>query len=209
FLAQSIRHIRFFVLLALVLATVAGELSTDLRQEIDEILDEAVTVSRSRTPDADVEFSINLLVEIALRALSPGVNDTYTAVACCDRISSALAAPIAHGLRDGLRADGYGIARLCIPNQTLETILNTSFGPLRRASQGNVLMTRHILEALSRLGELADGDGLELVQNHARLVIEEAEKMKLHDDDLTFLRRTGRPLLRRQVPLKPYSEFKA
>ncbi|MGH8598824.1 MAG: DUF2254 domain-containing protein, partial [Gammaproteobacteria bacterium] len=50
----------------------------------------AFVLGSQRTPVQDVEFAVNQLVEIAVRALSPGVNDPFTAVACVDRLGAAL-----------------------------------------------------------------------------------------------------------------------
>jgi len=50
----------------------------------------AFVLGNQRTAAQDVEFSVNQLVEIAVWALSPGINDPFTAVACVDRLGSAL-----------------------------------------------------------------------------------------------------------------------
>ncbi|MDZ7722567.1 MAG: DUF2254 domain-containing protein [candidate division KSB1 bacterium] len=47
-------------------------------------------IGNKRTPEQDVEFSIHQLVEVAARALSPGINDPFTAIACIDRLGSVL-----------------------------------------------------------------------------------------------------------------------
>ena len=58
------------------------ELDNDLRTEICSL----ISVGERRTPEASVEFEISALVEVALRALSPGINDSFTACACIDRL---------------------------------------------------------------------------------------------------------------------------
>jgi len=50
----------------------------------------AFVIGNQRTAAQDVEFSFNQLVEIAVRALSPGINDPFTAIACVDRLGSGL-----------------------------------------------------------------------------------------------------------------------
>ena len=135
-----------------------------------------------------MEFSINLLVEIALRALSPGVNDTFTAIACIDRVSSALVEPVRKGLRDDIRADEDKVPRIRLPGLTLEDLMSTAFHPLRRASIGNVLMAKHLIDALARLAEIGDGDAVEIMRAHRKMVIETAQKGNLTKTDLAFLR---------------------
>jgi uncharacterized membrane protein len=53
-------------------------------------LNDAFVFGNQRTASQDVEFSFLQMVEIAVRALSPGINDPFTAIACVDRLGSAL-----------------------------------------------------------------------------------------------------------------------
>ena len=59
-------------------------------QEVREAIGEAIIVGSQRTPSQDIEFAISQLVEIAVRALSPSVNDPFTAIRCADRLASAM-----------------------------------------------------------------------------------------------------------------------
>ncbi len=177
-----------FVVKGQVFAATTGKPQEDDEDEFrDKVLD-LITISEFRSPDADVEFSINLLVEIALRALSPGVNDTFTAIACIDRVSSALVEPVRKGLRDDIRADEDKVPRIRLPGLTLEDLMSTAFHPLRRASIGNVLMAKHLIDALARLAEIGDGDAVEIMRAHRKMVIETAQKGNLTKTDLAFLR---------------------
>lgn len=169
------------------LARMTRKLEGETRDEIAAKIRDAITTSDSRSPDSDIEFSINLLIEIALRALSPGVNDTFTAVTCIDRISSALVRPVRSGLRDHIRSDSDRVPRVYLPGMTLEDLLNAAFHPLRRASSANVLMTKHILDALSRLYNIGDTDACELIKQHADLVVAGAEQSGLLESDLKFV----------------------
>ena len=47
-------------------------------------------LGKDRTPKQDIAFAIRQLVEVALRALSPGVNDPFTAVECINRLGEGL-----------------------------------------------------------------------------------------------------------------------
>ena len=78
-----------FVIPTSALAAVAGASAIDERLG-DQIRNKMILGPR-RTATQDVEFSIAQLVEIAARALSPGVNDFYTAIACVDHLAAALA----------------------------------------------------------------------------------------------------------------------
>ncbi len=87
-------------------------------EECDDAIRSAFATGLSRTPSQDIEFSIDELVEIALRALSPGINDPFTAITCIHWLAAALASL---GGRDLARdADGrlYGAERVyCLADE--------------------------------------------------------------------------------------------
>ena len=170
------------------------------REALEDAFGEAITLAPSRTPQADVGFAINLLIEIALRALSPGVNDTFTAIVCVDRISSALADPVRVGLRGDVRRDAHGEARLIVPGLSIEELINTAFAPLRRAARGNVLMGEAVLRALGRLLEIARAQAREPLETQMRLLVTEAVQRengtKGPKADMQRLRSVHRDLMR-------------
>jgi uncharacterized membrane protein len=59
---------------------------------LERAIDHGIHIGRHRTLTQDSEFGISQVVEIAIRALSPAVNDTYTGVACVDWLADALLA---------------------------------------------------------------------------------------------------------------------
>lgn len=186
-----------FVLRGQMIARTDRPLSTNERRLLRLALRDAAATSPSRTTEADVAFAIHLLIEIALRALSPGVNDTYTAIACVDRLSAALAVAVRQGLPGDVHMHGDR-PRLVVPGIALAGIFNLSFGPLRRAARGNVLMLAAILNALSRLYDLTEADGAtaRMLREHARLTLGAAQRSDLQPDDLVFLRRRHAQLYR-------------
>ena len=165
----------------------------------EEGLAGAIALTSTRSPEADVEYAVNLLIEIALRALSPGINDTYTAIACVDRLSAALAAPVREGLRGEVRLL-HGTPRLVVPNLSLSGLVATMFGPLRRAASGNVLMHEAMLDALARLHAEAEPGARRLLRREARLVLAEAARASLLSDDMRLLRRRAGAVLRHDRP---------
>lgn len=165
-----------------------GETLLELTEEVDEetgtqLLD-AIVIEASRSDASNIEFSINLLIEIALRALSPGVNDTFTARACVDSLSNALAGPIRHGLPSYHRCDDDGTPRLVVPGLSLKSMIGTGFHPLRRASRDNILMARAVAKALERLSKIASKDSLPLLKEHAKLLKSELEKAGHRKEDI-------------------------
>lgn len=142
-------------------------------------LDDQVTAAAPlldvRTPEGDLRFSVNLLVEIALRALSPGVNDTFTAIACVDRLSAALATARSRGLSLGVYLDSGGTARVVSPTITADTLFLEAFPPMRRAARSNGLMTAAIHRAIARMIAAADADSRQTMLDELILLAEEVD----------------------------------
>ena len=170
-------------------------LEDDALESLEASFESAMTLGESRTPQEDVSFAINLLVEIALRALSPGVNDTFTAIVCVDRLSSALVRPVRDGLRHHVVRDGEDRPRLILPGETLEELLDTAIAPMRRAARGNLMMTDALLRALGRLLEVARDEVRPVLREHMRLLMDRGQEITDAEDRGT-LRARYRELLR-------------
>ncbi|MDF2368760.1 DUF2254 domain-containing protein, partial [Sneathiella sp.] len=125
--------------------TLGEEVMIKATQELDEetvdAIQKQISIRPSRSEDSPIEFSVNLLLEIALRALSPGVNDTFTAIATVDGISDALSqAETQEAATASIHKDEDGNIRLMIPQLSIGNLINQAFHPLRQASGGNILM---------------------------------------------------------------------
>ncbi|MCA8930197.1 MAG: DUF2254 domain-containing protein [Alphaproteobacteria bacterium] len=156
-----------------------------------------------RTTTEDLAFSITLLVEIALRALSPGVNDTFTAVACADRLASSLLWVRRARLNLGVYTDPAGGARVTAPHATVSELIESAFTPLRRASATNMLMCRSLVDALATLGLGVGLPGEETVRRELQLVQAEFEASTALDPDKAVIRDLVERALRHEVGRKP------
>lgn len=108
-----------------------------------------------RTPVQDVEFSFNQLVEVAVRALSPGINDPFTAVTCLDRIGSALCRLAGRETPSPYRRDEEGVLRVIAPPDTFATIVDTAFNQIRQSARSNAAVTIRLMETISRVARFA------------------------------------------------------
>lgn len=153
----------------------AQVIASDPAAMADHVLDLVVIAGR-RTSQDDIRFSINLLMEIALRALSPGVNDSFTAIACVDRLASSFAAVAEKDFGDGVYADEEGAARVVSPAESIGGLLTGAFGPLRRASRNNILVGQTILRALSRLALRLQGEDRDAAEAEIALMREEVDR---------------------------------
>jgi uncharacterized membrane protein len=129
--------------------------SARVTDPVIETAAEQVVLGPKRTPTQDVEFSIDALVEIALRALSPGINDPRTAITCIDRLTAALAHLMRSGERSPLVYDDDGTLRLITSPTTFEEAMDAGFNQIRQAAEGHVSVLIRMVEGLIELAEIA------------------------------------------------------
>ncbi len=111
----------------------------------------AVKLGRHRNLDQDLEFAIAQLVEIALRALSPAINDTYTALYCIDWLAEAIRGLANLPEQTGIWSSEDGKVSILFPPLQFRDIVKTAFDLLRQASIGNAVVKIHLLRTWSRL----------------------------------------------------------
>lgn len=111
-----------------------------------------IVVGPERTMLQDTEFGVAQLVEVALRALSPGINDPFTAMACTDRLGAALVALASHPPTPHVWPGPSGMLRLTrLRVATFDGTLRAAFDPLRQAARGQVSVLIRLAEALGRI----------------------------------------------------------
>jgi len=134
------------------------------------------TVGRQRTTFQDAGFGIRQIVDIALKALSPGINDTTTAVTCVQYLSAVLARLAARRLADPCRTDG-GKVRVIVRGANFPGLLGEAFEQIRRNAEGNVAVLLAMLDALEVVaGRTHDAGRLLAVARHVELIAEVARR---------------------------------
>jgi uncharacterized membrane protein len=106
-----------------------------------------------RTLPQDVSFGFDQLVEIALRALSPAVNDTFTGMTCVDWIADCLCriAPVWHPHR--VRRDSEGQIRVIAFQPSFDRLVERTFDTIRQAAVGMPAIMIRQLDALAKVIE--------------------------------------------------------
>lgn len=112
---------------------------------------DAFIIGSERVPTQDIEFGFRQLVEIAARALSPGLNDVFTAVAVIDNISAGLTDIFARGLQPSTRRDRNGALRLVLDVADYSSIVGEAFDQIRHSGRGNPAILLRLADAISRL----------------------------------------------------------
>lgn len=129
------------------------------RRAIDEReLRRGINVGEQRTFEQDPKYAIRLLVDIAIRALSPAVNDPTTAVQALDQIGDLLLWLGLSRLDIGECHDGDGKLRLVVPSPGWEDFVRLAFDEIRSYGATSVQVTRRMTALLADLiSALPDG----------------------------------------------------
>jgi uncharacterized membrane protein len=113
----------------------------------------AIDLARERTFEQDPKYPIRLLVDIAIKALSPAINDPTTAVQAMDQIEDLLRRLGRRDLDAGHARDSDGVFRLIFPMPTWEDYLALAFDEIRQFGATSVQVMRRLRSALAGLME--------------------------------------------------------
>ncbi len=119
----------------------------------EDALLSAVRLGRERTFEQDPKYPIRLLVDIAIKALSPAINDPTTAVQTIDQLEDLLRRLGAAELDAGYAADENGALRLVFPTPTWEDYLTLAFDEIRQFGSSSVQVMRRMRSALVGLAD--------------------------------------------------------
>jgi uncharacterized membrane protein len=103
----------------------------------------------SRTLQQDLEFGVLQIVDIALKAISPAVNDPSTAISCVDQLSRVLIRFASREPPESMLFDPPGMIRVIILWTDFDRMLDSAFEQIRLYSQGDIAVSLRMLRALS------------------------------------------------------------
>ena len=122
---------------------------------MDRVLRKGVILAEERTITQDPAFALRAIVDIALRALSPAVNDPTTAVQALDGIDALLLEFAARDLQRGRITGEDGALRLVYPNMVWEDLLDLSLTEIRHYGADSPQIARRLRALLLGLAEQA------------------------------------------------------
>jgi len=133
----------------------------------------AVDIGPTRTMQQDFEFGVIQIVDIALRAMSPAVNDPSTAISCVDQLSRIMIKWVS---RTPPPSHYYGpphVLRLFIPWISLDGLLDTAFEQIRHYAAGDAAVTLRLMRAFNDIASAAPNSEVRVKLLHrARRVAE-------------------------------------
>ena len=107
-------------------------------------------IGRERSPAQDIRFLMDKLVDIAARALSPGVNDPYTAISCIDWLNAFFVKIGQREISSPYRRDEHGRIALIVSRPDFETLLAEYWDKLRTYVEKDRNVTLHMLKSAVR-----------------------------------------------------------
>ena len=148
------------------------------RNLADKELMQAIRLGTERTFEQDPKYPIRLLVDIAIKALSPAINDPTTAVQAIDQIEDLLRRLAQRDLDSGLAMDREGVLRLVVPMPTWEDYLTLAFDEIRQFGANSLQVMRRLRAALTGLAEsttvAARAESMQRYLRHLDRVIEQS-----------------------------------
>jgi len=167
-------------------------------------LQAAFSLSRYRTMEQDAAFGIRQIVDVALKSLSPGINDTTTGVTCVDYLTTILARlaprqiPSSHRYEDGN-------LRVIAKGPSFQSLLSEGFDQIRESAKGNLGIMQRMLGSLETIASLtADSSRRQALHEHVEWIAELGRRTLESPHDRTcFERRLGQ--VREALKTEPVS----
>jgi uncharacterized membrane protein len=167
-------------------------------ERLEKQLRHAFQVGNVRTPTQDVAYAVNQLVEMAVRAMSPAINDPFTAMTCLDYIGEGLGLFIQQGEKSSQYYDGEGRLRLLLEPVTFDELLGDAFDMLRHASSDNASVLLHMLEVIEGISQEAElPQARQALHRQVSLIQTESQAGELIEQDRQSIHRMCEALQRK------------
>ncbi|MEO7431267.1 MAG: DUF2254 domain-containing protein, partial [Dokdonella sp.] len=155
---------------------VAIALASPPVDDVDDITRQSTSFGTQRGSSEDLEFIVRQLVEVAVRALSPGINDPHTAISVLDRLGTALCDLVEHALPRSTY-DREGRCVLVIRTLSYDGLTDTMFHMIRQSAAGSAAVLIRILDVLANVVTVElDHDRQATLARHAALIMGDAER---------------------------------
>ena len=149
----------------------------DAAAAVSEALAQAHIVGPNRTLTQDLALPVDQLVEVAIRALSPAVNDTFTALTCIDWLGDCLCRAMRAPLPDGIYYGPDGAVRLIDAVITFERLLKGASDKIRQSGRGMPAVLIRQLDNLRRVaGNDPGADVSDLIARQAAMILRTSEE---------------------------------
>ncbi len=142
----------------------------------------AWTLGPHRTMIQDAQFGLDQLVEVASRALSPGINDPFTAIMCLDRIGEALSDLATRPMPSARRYDDKNVLRVIADPPTFQGMAEASLDQIRQYGSTSYAVTLRFLETLEAVAPSTKDDDRAVLRRQATLIYEGRSALSASED---------------------------
>jgi uncharacterized membrane protein len=151
--------------------------SERVTEELQQPLASSFILGGARSAEQDIEFSIHQMVEVASRALSPGINDPHTAMNCIDWLGASLCRLADSYDPAPYRYDQEGRLRVILKPVTFAGLTDAAFNQIRQYGRTSVAVTLRLLEIITMVAERTRQPEMrEALRRHALMCKEIADK---------------------------------
>jgi uncharacterized membrane protein len=159
-----------------------------------------------RSSDQDIEYPIHLLVEIAVRALSPGINDPFTAITCIDWLGEALSKLAGKKIHGPLYFDEDGKIRVIAKPVTFSGAVDAAFNQIRQNAVTIPAVSIRLLEAIGAIARQVRQDKhRQVLEHHAGMIFRSCEGNVSGEKDLEDIQRRYERVI--EILTKPESFY--
>ncbi len=159
-------------------------LQGDVKPGLDARIEDVFVFGSRRTATQDAQYMIDQLVEIAVRALSPGINDPHTAMMCIDRLGAALYRLASRRQPSPYRYDREGKLRVIAQPSTRKSFVDAAFNEIRQYGASSVSVTIRLLETIARiLPYISDEAEQGALLNQAETIEQASRRQGFEDRD--------------------------
>jgi uncharacterized membrane protein len=145
---------------------------------------DSMVLGAHRTPVQDLGFAFNQLAEIAVRAMSPALNDPFTALDCVNRIGAGLAGLARRDAPARWQCDASGEPRVLTEPVVFDEAIRVALMPIRNYSRDSVIVTLRLLDTLAELApQLRTDEQRRVVGREAALIRRGADTGLIEDHD--------------------------
>lgn len=156
-------------------------------EKIESSINKYISIGNYRNTAQDIDFSLQKLEEIALRAISPAINDPNTAILCIRNLGNILSV-VCHSYTDKLYFyDNDGNLRLILDNKDFEEILYSTFYKVLNFSRNQISILSSILEAIIIISESKNIKLNEILFGFSQYAISGFNKELLQPQDIKYL----------------------
>jgi len=145
-----------------------------LHSKLTKKINNAFIIGKERTEQQDVEFPINQLVEIALRAISPGVNDPFTAIRCIDQLSTGFCHLVQRKFPSPYRYN-HNQLRIIAEGVKFPGLMDTAFNQIRQYGRSDIAVIMRLLEAIALIATYTKNSQYQAaLRHHADMILQDS-----------------------------------